>query len=265
MQNASLMKRIRIAEVEGQDWRRELLKYVTKYRKINHATTGRSPAELLFNRKIRGKLLELQSDHCSDLEVRDRDAEFKAKTEAYADERRNARPSYIQVGDQVLARQEKTDKLSLTCNPTPYQVVSMTGNRVVVESQGGALYSRNSSHVKKFVSEAPPFTPMIPPVASGDSAAAVTSPLPIDSGNGGGTHPTNAEVPSNQVISTRMQTQTPDSVLSLQMPTPGPVESPQMLSFKPAATLIKANSARMSASPQRQRKPPVKYKDFVSE
>ena len=142
-------------------------------RGIDHATTGRSPAELLFNRKIRGKLPELQSGSRSDLEVPDRDAEFKAKTKAYADERRKAKPSDIQVGDQVLVRQEKTDKFSTTFNPTPYQVVSKTGNRVVVESQGGALYSRNSSHVKKFVSETLPFALMIPPVASSDSATLI--------------------------------------------------------------------------------------------
>jgi len=49
-QNASLMKRIRIAQAEGVDWKKALRRYVTKYRSIDHTTTGRSPAELLFNR-----------------------------------------------------------------------------------------------------------------------------------------------------------------------------------------------------------------------
>lgn len=44
-QNASLMKRIRIAQSEGLDWKKkELHKYVTIYRSINHSTTGKSPA-----------------------------------------------------------------------------------------------------------------------------------------------------------------------------------------------------------------------------
>ena len=61
---------------------------MTKYRGIYHATTSKSPAELLFNHKIWGKLPELHSDHRPDLEVRDRsarDAELKAKTMRYAD------------------------------------------------------------------------------------------------------------------------------------------------------------------------------------
>ena len=80
---------------------------MTKYRGIDHVTTGRSPAELLFNRKIRGKLPELQFDHRSDLEVHDRDAEFKAKTKAYADEHRNAKPSDVQVVTKYLSDRRK--------------------------------------------------------------------------------------------------------------------------------------------------------------
>ena len=43
-QNASIMKRIRIAQAEGLDWQKELRRYVTIYRSIDHSTTGRSPA-----------------------------------------------------------------------------------------------------------------------------------------------------------------------------------------------------------------------------
>ena len=46
-QNASLMKRICIAQAEGVIWKKELRRYVTEYRSIYHTTTGRSPAELL--------------------------------------------------------------------------------------------------------------------------------------------------------------------------------------------------------------------------
>ncbi len=55
-QNASILKRIRIAQAEGLNWRKELLKYVAIYRAIDHNMTGKSHVELHFNRKIRGKL-----------------------------------------------------------------------------------------------------------------------------------------------------------------------------------------------------------------
>ena len=111
-QNASLMKRIRIAQAEGVNWKKELRRYVTKYRRIDHTTTDKSPAELLFNRKMRGKLPELHADCRLDLETRERDAEVKAKTKTYADKAANAKPSDISVGDQVLVRQERKDKFS---------------------------------------------------------------------------------------------------------------------------------------------------------
>ena len=52
---------------------------------------------------------ELHADYRSDLETCDRDVEVKAKTKAYADKSINARQSDVQVGDQVLVRQEKKD------------------------------------------------------------------------------------------------------------------------------------------------------------
>ena len=95
-QNASIMKRIRIAQAEGVNWKKELRRYVTKYRSIDHTTTGKSPAELLFNRKMRGKLPELHADCRLDLETRDRDAEVKAKTKTLPTKQRMRNPQILQ-------------------------------------------------------------------------------------------------------------------------------------------------------------------------
>ena len=67
---------------ENKPWRAELRKYLTAYRSIPHNTTGRSPAELLFNRKVKGKITDLIIDHAYDHEVHYRDAEQKAKSKA---------------------------------------------------------------------------------------------------------------------------------------------------------------------------------------
>ena len=64
-----------------QTWRAEL-RYLTAYRSIPHNTTGRSPAELLFNRKVKGKILDLSIDHAYDHKVHDRDAEQRTKSKA---------------------------------------------------------------------------------------------------------------------------------------------------------------------------------------
>ena len=71
---------------------------------------GRSPAELLFHRKLSGKIPEtsfilndVDNDaNIYDRGVRDRGAEQKTKSKIYTDNRRGARPSEIAISDQVL-------------------------------------------------------------------------------------------------------------------------------------------------------------------
>jgi len=53
-------------------------------------------------------------------------------------------------GDQVLVKQERKNKLSTPFAPEPYDVVTKTGNRVVVESPDGVQLMRNTTHVKKY-------------------------------------------------------------------------------------------------------------------
>ena len=43
------------------------------------------------------------------------------------------------------------NKLSTTFNPKPCLVVRKSGNSLIVESPDGVQYSRNSSHVRKYV------------------------------------------------------------------------------------------------------------------
>lgn len=122
------------------------------YRAIEHNTTGKSPAELLLKRKIRGKLPDFTMPQ-NDQEVRDHDAEQKGKAKLYADHRRGAKHSQLDVGDQVLVRQEKIDKLTTAFSQVPYTIVSRKGNSVTIEDSKGAQYKRNTTFVKKFFSE----------------------------------------------------------------------------------------------------------------
>ena len=172
------MKTIRIAQAEGVDWKKELTRYVTKYRSIDHTNTGKSPAELLFNRKMRGKLPELHNDCRLDPETRGRDAEVKAKTKVYVDKAANAKTSDITVGDQLLVSQERKDKFSAPFNPTPYREVSKTCNSVIVEAPGGNQYSitRNTSHVKRFMVDDPVSTPGTPSASQDGIVVPTTVP-----------------------------------------------------------------------------------------
>ena len=149
-QNRSIVKRIKIAQAEQLDWKRELRRYVFKYRSTDHSSTGRSPAELLFNRKIKGKLPDMGNHQQLDLDARDRDSEQKGKAKIYADDQRDARPSPINVGDQVLVKEEQKNKFSTNFKPIPHTVVERKGSEVTVQSPEGNHIRRNSTCFKKY-------------------------------------------------------------------------------------------------------------------
>ena len=119
-----------IAQAEGKEWKKEVHKYLVAYRSTPHTTTGVSAAELLFGRKIRTKLPELNKKSDAS-EVRDRDGEMKAKAKLYADKKRQAGCSDLSPGDKVLVKQEKQNKLSTPFAPQPYDVVTKSGNSVL--------------------------------------------------------------------------------------------------------------------------------------
>ena len=144
-QNRSLLKRLKISQIEKKDWKEELSEYLIMYRTTPHSTTGISPAELLFKRKIRTRLPEIDYYDYDDLEVRDRDKESKQKSKIYTDEKRRARET-IKEGDRVLLRQERENKLTPMFKIQPYEVKSKVGNSVIVKSPEGVQYQRNVTH-----------------------------------------------------------------------------------------------------------------------
>eukprot|EP00112_Aurelia_sp_Birch-Aquarium-sp1_P007113 Seg1776.5 transcript_id=Seg1776.5/GoldUCD/mRNA.D3Y31 product="hypothetical protein" protein_id=Seg1776.5/GoldUCD/D3Y31 len=66
-----------------------------------------------------------------------------------ADEKSRAKNSEIVVGDTILVRQTKENKLSTRYNPKPYKVVTRRGSRITV-LRNGHFITRNISFFKKF-------------------------------------------------------------------------------------------------------------------
>ena len=71
-------------------------------------------------------------------------------TKLYADNRRNAKDSDIQVGDTVLVKRDQKSKLDTPFRSEPFQVVDKTGSSITVESPQGVRYKRNTSFVKRY-------------------------------------------------------------------------------------------------------------------
>ena len=154
-QNRSLLKSLKIANLSGRDYQRELKKYLLAYRSTPHSSTGVSPAKLMLGRELRTKLPCLERDLQSVMNegVCDRDSLYKLKQKELADGRRGAVLRDISVGDKVMLRAEPKDKLSPTFDPQPYEVVSRGGSEIVVRNEEGRQLRRNISEAKQLVSE----------------------------------------------------------------------------------------------------------------
>lgn len=105
-QNRSILKRLTISQNTGGSWMDDLQEYLLMYRATPHSTTLRTPSEMLFGRNIRDKIPEIHQPLETDEGVKDRDREKKEKERVYADKRRGARETSIEVGDEVLAKRQ---------------------------------------------------------------------------------------------------------------------------------------------------------------
>ena len=148
---SNINKVIQTSMVEGRTWKQDLHRFFRSYRATPHSTTWRSPAELMFNRPLKTKLPEIS--HCSvhdDHVLHHRDYTAKQRQKLYSDQRRRARPSKVQEGDQVLIRWRQLNKAMPRFNPQPYKVVDVNGSMITAQSQtDGREVTRNSSFMKR--------------------------------------------------------------------------------------------------------------------
>lgn len=149
-QNRSILKRLRIAQELGHNWRKELCDYLLTYHSTKHPTTGRSPGELMFGRKIKSKLPTLPT-FAEDESVRERDSITKEKGKQYSDKKRGAKESEIEVGDRVVVkRMKKSNKLDTEYMNEDHVVLKKTGTDTIVKSTtSGKEYRRSAAHLKK--------------------------------------------------------------------------------------------------------------------
>ncbi|XP_061176109.1 uncharacterized protein K02A2.6-like [Saccostrea echinata] len=184
-QNRSLMKRIRIAQAESKNWKTEVRKYLFAYRTTPHNTTGVPPAELMFRRKLRTKLLQVENlqENVYDEGVRDKDVYSKYKNKLYIDKKRGAVDCDLEPGDSVLMKKAVKDKMDTPYHAEPYKLVQKTGNSCVVKSSEGVLVKRNSEFVRKYQEPESasdiPETPSEPSVESTDNSDDVPSSAPV--------------------------------------------------------------------------------------
>ena len=101
----TIQKTLRAAHLESKYWKQELFLFPRNNRATPHSTTGVSPAELLFGRKLNVKLPELVHTSPSRSQFAEIDLKRKEKMKKHADTAAKAKPHSFKVGDTVLVRQ----------------------------------------------------------------------------------------------------------------------------------------------------------------
>ena len=144
----TICKLLHTCAAEDKNPQKELNRFLLQYRAAPHLTTDRSPAEMLFNRRIRTKLPQFPSKEESKdkQEVRRTHDAKKLKQKAYFDKGRRAYRKKVSVGDKVLIQQQSSTT-DPPFNPNPLTVTKVTGNQVTA-TDGNVTRKRDKNQVK---------------------------------------------------------------------------------------------------------------------
>ena len=143
-----LAKLVHTATIERQDPRKVVQDYLRAYRSAPHKTTGKSPFEVMFGRRMNTKLPVITAKASASLhkELKEKHAREKEKQKQYADNRRRVKEKTVKIGDQVLVRRDKTSTKS-PWDPNPYKVIEVKGSKVTAE-RGEQRKARAKNHLK---------------------------------------------------------------------------------------------------------------------
>ena len=146
-----LGKALKTARVENRPWQQELNRFLLQYRTAPHSSTQVPPAELLFNRTVKGKLLVLGkrkvlSRHKT---AKMNDMTKQQYNKEYVNANRNVKKSSLKIGNYVLVQQDKHNKLSTNFNQQPYVVTNRSHSKVTARNDNGHVITRNVSQFKQ--------------------------------------------------------------------------------------------------------------------
>ena len=129
-QNRSLLKCLQLARAEKKNWLSELATWLTEYPSIAtpQVATGTTPFSLMFGREMRSKLPELKRESINLFkeEVGERVWSNNLKGKVYANEKRGAVSKSMNIGDEVLLRTAKSDRVSSNFCPSLFNAVQKT-------------------------------------------------------------------------------------------------------------------------------------------
>ena len=149
--NQPLGKALKAATIEGKVWQQEINRFLLQYRTTPHSTTKVPPAELLYKITVQGILPLLKKHNIINRhkEAKKNELSSQAYNKLYTDKKRRVKPSDMKIGDHVLVKQDRRNKLTPTYNETPYVVSARTNSRVTAKIKHDRKITRNISHYKR--------------------------------------------------------------------------------------------------------------------
>ena len=146
--NRPLMKAIKAACIEGKDMQTSCYNFLASYRATPHPATKIAPARMMFGRTTKHLLPHIPITNYNN-QIDNYDKHFKTKSKSYTDRKRHTKSRKIQIGDQVLVKQRKRNKLSANFDIVPYLVTNVKGTMITAHSPTiNKMITRNISHFK---------------------------------------------------------------------------------------------------------------------
>jgi hypothetical protein len=149
----NLTKVMKNAAIDGSSWEKELTEFLRAYRDTPHASTKKSPNELLFKSNAStSRLPKLANDsieHQSNKLAIANDAKAKEKMKKYGDGKLKTKFSTIKINDFVLLLNTSASKSTPIYDPEPFRVIRVHGNQATIQRDDKTLV-RNVSLLKTY-------------------------------------------------------------------------------------------------------------------
>ena len=143
-----LVKTVHAAVAFGKDPQTEVQRRLMNYRNTPHPSTGKSPSELIMNRRLKTKIPArlAPSDTQAHQEAKLKDKSSRLDRKVVYDKKHRVKEQHIQPGDNVLIKQQKTT-VKPPFDPKPYCVTDVKGTQVTAV-RGRQKKVRNKEKVK---------------------------------------------------------------------------------------------------------------------
>ena len=147
-----MMKVIQSAYIEQNDWENALQEFLFSYRVTPHSSTEIAPEDLMYSRRIRCSLPDISNEinfKSMQRNLQRNDCLAKQKWLDYTTEKRRLKESLLNVGDRVLVKQTRQNKLSPMFKPYPYRMIGQNGTMLTAKHVStNHENNRNQTHFK---------------------------------------------------------------------------------------------------------------------